>query len=161
MTPMLSRMTRHDIRLSSIPPLRKLSKNPGPTCRPMQNTKRMRPKSCMKLRISVGAVKPMCPARMPANSTKVTPNEMPPTLILPNSTPTKMTMAKSSDMWATELVSVKILINQSIILIVCLGIASWLGTHPPRKNPNRLGGQLGLFGQMLSPVGMGQFMLSL
>ena len=70
-------------------------------------------------------------------------------------------MAKSSDMWATELVSVKILINQSIILIVCLGIASWQGTHPPRKNPNRLGGQLGLFGQMLSPVGMGQFLLSL
>ena len=54
-----------------------------PTCNPIMNTKRISPKSCTKVRMGVGAVKPMCPARIPANSTKVTPSETPKNLIFP------------------------------------------------------------------------------
>ncbi len=75
-----------------MPPFLKLSKKPGPTCKPMQKTKSISPKSCMKLRIGVGAVKLKCPATMPQNSTKVTPKEMPPNFSLPNKTPQAMTM---------------------------------------------------------------------
>ena len=54
----------------------------------------------------VGAVKPICPATIPANSTNVTPSEMPKTLILPKYTPMAITMAYSSVICATESVVV-------------------------------------------------------
>ncbi|CDB04524.1 unknown [Prevotella sp. CAG:520] len=47
----------------------------------------------MKVIVSLGAVKPMWPAKIPAKSTQVTPSEMPPILILPSRMPTAMTMA--------------------------------------------------------------------
>ena len=70
-------------RLSVMPPFLNDSKKPGPTCRPMQYTKRIRPKSCRKFKVDIVPVKPKCPAKMPANSTNVTPNEIPKNLILP------------------------------------------------------------------------------
>ena len=36
-------------------------------------------------------VNPKCPARIPTNKTKVTPSEMPKTLIFPNKTPAAIT----------------------------------------------------------------------
>ena len=51
---------------------------------------------------------------MPANSTNVTPSEMPPTLIFPRSTPNEMTTAKISTMCATEPVSTNKFSNQFI-----------------------------------------------
>ena len=80
---MLRRIALAATPLSLIPCVPKLSKNPGPTCIPIMNTKRISPKSCMNVRIGVGAVKPMCPARIPAKSTKVTPSETPNNLIFP------------------------------------------------------------------------------
>ena len=80
---MFSMMRAVESMFKVTPPFLKLSKNPGPTWSPMQNTKRIRPKSCTNVRMLVGPVNPMCPATMPAKSTKVTPSEIPPTLILP------------------------------------------------------------------------------
>ena len=74
------------------PAVPKFSKNPGPTCKPIMKTKRTRPNSCMNVRMSVGAVKPIWPAKIPAKSTKVTPSEIPPTFIFPNNTPVAMTI---------------------------------------------------------------------
>ena len=34
-----------------MPPFLKLSKKPGPTCKPIQKTKRISPKSCIKVRM--------------------------------------------------------------------------------------------------------------
>ena len=101
-------------RLSATPPFLKLSKNPGPTCKPIMKTKRISPKSWTKVRMFIGAVKPMWPATMPANSTKVTPKEMPHTLILPNSTPIAMTIENSRAMCATESCCVNKFKSQSI-----------------------------------------------
>ena len=67
---MLSRMSAVDSKLRVTPPRLKLSKNPGPTCKPIQKTKRIRPKSCTKVRIFVGPVNPTWPATIPANNTK-------------------------------------------------------------------------------------------
>ena len=64
-------------RLSRMPPCWKEVKNDGPTCKPMQKTKSIKPKSRMKCRMSVLPVKPKWPMRMPMNSTKVTPNDTP------------------------------------------------------------------------------------
>ena len=83
MTMMFSKMAVAANPLSLMPCLPKLSKNPGPTCIPIINTNRISPKSCTNVKMGVGAVNPMCPATIPANSTKVTPSETPPTLILP------------------------------------------------------------------------------
>ena len=118
MTMILSNIIAADKTFRVTPPLRKLSKKPGPTCSPIINTKRINPKSCMKDRIFVGAVKPMCPAAIPANSTKVTPKDIPPILILPRKTPTAMTIAYNRVMWATESVVVKRLISHSMDLIL-------------------------------------------
>ena len=89
---MLRKIINTDIPLSATPPFLKLSKNPGPTCRPMQKTNRIRPKSCRKLRIGVGPVKPKWPATMPQNKTNVTPRDMPPIFNLPNIMPMAITM---------------------------------------------------------------------
>ena len=78
--------------LSFSPPLPKLSKKPGPTCRPIIKTNRINPKSCKKLNTGRGPVNLMLPAAMPTNKTKVTPSEIPPILILPSSTPKAMTI---------------------------------------------------------------------
>ena len=102
-----------------MPALPKLSKKPGPTCIPIMKTNSTRPKSCTKVRMSIGAVKPMCPAKIPMNRTKVTPNEMPPTFTFPNKTPMAMTIEYSSTMCATDCVFVKISIIQSITYSVC------------------------------------------
>ena len=80
---MFSRMAADERRFSFSPPFPKLSKKPGPTCRPIMKTKRIRPKSCRKFSTGSGPVKWMCPAMMPTKSTKVTPSEMPPILIFP------------------------------------------------------------------------------
>ena len=101
-------------RLSVMPPCLKLSKKPGPTCKPIMKTNSISPNSCMKVKIGVGAVKPKCPAAMPANNTNVTPREMLPTLILPRYTPVAMTTAYSTTICATESVVVNKFINQSI-----------------------------------------------
>ena len=46
-------------------------------------------------------VKPKCPATMPAKSTKVTPSEMPRTLMRPSPIPTEITVAYRNRMCAT------------------------------------------------------------
>ena len=78
---------------SLMPPFLNDEKNDGPTCKPMQNTNKIRPNSRRKCRMCVSAVKPKCPIRIPVNNTKVTPSEMPKNLILPSNTPTEMTNA--------------------------------------------------------------------
>ena len=88
----LSTMMAIDIKFNSSPPFLKLSKKPGPTCRPIINTNSISPKSCIKVSISLGAVKPKCPATIPAKSTKVTPSEIPAILTLPIYTPAAITM---------------------------------------------------------------------
>ena len=112
MTRMLSRMAKDVSPLSLMPCVPKLSKKPGPTCSPIINTKRIRPKSCANVRMGVGAVKPICPATIPANNTNVTPSDTPPILILPKYTPTAMTMAYSNTICATESVVVNKSTNQ-------------------------------------------------
>ena len=109
---MFSRMADAASPLSLMPCLPKVSKKPGPTCKPIMKTNRMSPKSCTKVRIGVGAVNPMCPATIPANSTKVTPSDTPPILIFPKYTPTAITTAYSSAMCATESVVVNNSLNQ-------------------------------------------------
>ena len=106
--------------LSVTPPLRKLSKKPGPTCRPIMKTNRINPKSCKKVMMLIGAVRPRCPARIPANNTNVTPRATFPNLIFPNKTPMAITMAYNMAIWATESVAVKRLINQSILFFSLL-----------------------------------------
>ena len=80
-------------RFSLIPPSLNEEKNEGPTCRPMQNTNNINPKSCRKERMAGFPVKPKCPAKIPTNKTKVTPSEMPKILIFPKSTPPEITKA--------------------------------------------------------------------
>ena len=123
MTPMLSRMSAVASKLSVTPPFRKFSKKPGPTCKPMQNTNKISPKSCAKERIVVGAVNPMCPATIPAKSTKVTPSEMPHIFILPNKTPTEMTTAYNKMMWAIDSVFVNKLTSHSILIHIIFSLA--------------------------------------
>ena len=60
-----------------MPPFLKEEKKEGPTWSPMQNTKSISPNSRMKCRISVSAVKPKCPIKMPTNNTKVAPSDIP------------------------------------------------------------------------------------
>ena len=83
MTRMFSRMAEAASPLSFTLAFPKLSKKPGPTCIPIMNTNSISPKSCTKFKMGRGAVKPICPATIPAKSTKVTPSEMPSTLIFP------------------------------------------------------------------------------
>ena len=70
-------------RFNVTPPFLKDSKNPGPTCKPIQYTNSIKPKSCKKFNVETGPVNPKCPAKIPANNTNVTPNEMPKNLIFP------------------------------------------------------------------------------
>ena len=111
---MLSNIVVADRALSVTPPRLKLSKKPGPTCKPIMNTNRISPNSCRNDSTLGVAVKPMWPAAMPANNTNVTPRDIPPILIFPNRTPTAMTLAYSRAMCATESLSVNKLISQSI-----------------------------------------------
>ena len=82
-----------DRALSVMPPRLKLSKKPGPTCKPIMKTNRMSPNSCRNESTLGVAVKPKWPAAMPAKRTNVTPREMPPIFIFPRNTPTAMTLA--------------------------------------------------------------------
>ena len=66
----------------------------------------------MKVKMGVGAVKPMWPATIPANKTKVTPNEIPPIFNFPKYTPMAITRAYSKAICATESVVVNKLYNQ-------------------------------------------------
>ena len=52
---------------------------------------------------------------MPANNTNVTPNDIPPNLILPNKTPMAITKAYSNVICATESVVINKSINQFIL----------------------------------------------
>ena len=88
---MLSKMSTADSAFILTPAVPKLSKKPGPTCRPIMNTKSTSPNSCRKVMMGMGAVKPMWPATMPANNTNVTPSEIPPNLIFPKRTPMDIT----------------------------------------------------------------------
>ena len=99
---MFRRIVTVDNMFKVTPPFLKLSKKPGPTCRPIQNTNRIKPKSCTKVRIGMGAVNPMCPAMIPVKSTNVTPSEIPAIYILPNNTPIEITKANNNAMWATD-----------------------------------------------------------
>ena len=76
----------------------KFSKKPGPTCKPIMKTNNISPKSCTKVRMGVGAVNPIWPAKMPANNTNVTPSDTPPILIFPKYTPAAITIAYSNAM---------------------------------------------------------------
>ena len=71
---------------SVIPPFLKEEKNDGPTCRPMQNTNKIKPNSRMKCKMCISPVNPKCPIRIPVKRTNVTPSDTPKTLILPSST---------------------------------------------------------------------------
>ena len=42
----------------------------GPTCRPMQNTNKIKPNSRMKCRMCISPVNPKCPSRIPVKRTK-------------------------------------------------------------------------------------------
>ena len=76
-------MATHESMFNLIPPLPKLSKNPGPTCKPIMKTNRISPKSCKKVRVGIGPVKPMWPARIPTKRINVTPSDIPPIFNLP------------------------------------------------------------------------------
>ena len=108
--------------LSVTPPALKLEKKPGPTCRPIMKTNSISPKSCIKVRVAIGAVNPICPATMPAKSTKVTPRDMPPIFSLPRYTPTAITMAYSSAICGILSLFVNKLNNQSILIFSVFSI---------------------------------------
>ena len=92
------------------PPFLKDWKNPGPTCRPMENTKSMRPKSLTKARAPGSARSPKWLNRMPTKSIHVEPIETPLTLNLPSQSPVAMTKAKSIMEWASP-----VPVNNSLI----------------------------------------------
>ena len=73
---MFSIIAKQASMFSFSPPLPKLSKKPGPTCKPIIKTNRIRPKSCRNVSVGVGPVKPMCPAKIPTKRMKVTPREI-------------------------------------------------------------------------------------
>ena len=100
---------------SVIPPFLKEEKNDGPTCRPMQNTNKIKPNSRMKCRMCISPVNPKCPIRIPVKRTNVTPNDTPKTLILPSSTPTDITNAYRQTICATDVGSQRRLSNQFIV----------------------------------------------
>ena len=97
--------------------LLKEEKKEGPTCRPMQNTKRIKPNSLIKCKIWLSPVKPKCPINIPVKRTKVTPSEIPKILIFPSSTPTEITNAYKHTMWATEEGSHSKVSSQSIVYL--------------------------------------------
>ncbi len=86
--------------MSVTPPRLSDEKNPGPTCKPIENTNSIRPNSLMKW--SVAASKPMLkwPAAMPVNNIHVTPIETPLILILLSAMPAAMTIASTKTVWA-------------------------------------------------------------
>ena len=59
------------------PPFRKEWKKPGPTCRPMEKTKRMRPKSFMKASTVGSPRRPKWLSRIPRKSIQVVPMDTP------------------------------------------------------------------------------------
>lgn len=80
-------------RFRTSPPLLKDEKKEGPTCSPTKKMKSVRPKSRMKKSTGSGTVRPKCPAASPTKRTKVTPSEMPATLMRPRSVPRATTSA--------------------------------------------------------------------
>ena len=85
--------------LSNMPPSLIVLKNEGPTCKPIENTNRIKPNSWMNFKVlwlikaSSGEMRlPMCPIRMPTNSTNVAPSDMPRNFTLPKITPMAITM---------------------------------------------------------------------
>ena len=60
-----------------MPPCLNEAKKPGPTCRPIEKTKRINPNSCTKWRTSPSTVMPKWLKRMPTKSIHVTPSETP------------------------------------------------------------------------------------
>ena len=97
---------------SFIPPFLNEEKKDGPTCKPIQNTNRIKPNSRMKCKMCVSPVNPKCPIRIPVKSTNETPNDTPKILILPSSTPTDITNAYRQTICATDEVSQRRLSNQ-------------------------------------------------
>ena len=113
---MLSSISDTASIFSFSPPSLNDEKKPGPTCKPIIKTNSISPKSCTNDSVDRGAVNPRCPARMPANNTKVTPSDIPPTFNLPRYTPVAITTAYSMAMCAILSLSTKRLISQSIFL---------------------------------------------
>ena len=87
-------------RLSLTPPFLKEAKNPGPTWRPMEKTKRIRPKSFMNWSTVGLHLRPKWLTMMPTNSIQVEPMDMPLILNRPSRSPRPITKAKSSIEWA-------------------------------------------------------------
>ena len=65
----------------------------GPTCRPIEKMKRIRPNSWMNLSVAWSTSTPRWPTKIPQNSTKVAPSEIPKIFTLPSITPMAMTTA--------------------------------------------------------------------
>lgn len=86
-----------------MPPCLNEAKKPGPTCRPIEKTKRINPNSCTKWRTSPSTVMPKWLKRMPTKSIHVMPSETPPILTFPRRMPTVITSAKISTAWAMPL----------------------------------------------------------
>ena len=77
------------------PPFLKEWKNPGPTWSPTENTKRIRPKSFMKLRTVGSTLRPKWLRRMATNRIQVDPMDTPLILNLPRYNPVATTKAKT------------------------------------------------------------------
>ena len=101
-------------RLRVIPPFLNEAKKLGPTCIPIEYMKRMRPNSFMKCRTLGSIFSPRWPKKIPKNRIHVIPSDIPKTLILPNSKPAEITIARTNIACATP-EPITNCTNQSII----------------------------------------------
>jgi hypothetical protein len=83
------------------PRCRRAAKKPGPSCRPMANTKRISPNSLTNASVHVSTGFPKCPVTMPAKSTPAVPRPTPRTVQLPSPMPATHTSASTPTACAT------------------------------------------------------------
>ena len=98
---------------SVMPPCLNDEKKPGPTCRPMEKTKRIRPNSLTKWSTGASMVMPKWLRAMPTKRIHVIPSDTPPTFALPSNKPPVIASASVRTAWAIPC-SQKRACNQSI-----------------------------------------------
>ena len=84
------------------PPFLNEEKKPGPTCIPIEKMNKISPNSLMKWSTPESTESPKCPIKMPTNSTKVVPSDIPKNFTFPSITPKAITSEYTKIEWATE-----------------------------------------------------------